>query len=103
MFKPREQIFNKVSVLVEVGIKIRIRGFAVGSLGNDWVHVFASYLQANFFGVVTFVGDQIFAADVVNYRRCSFGVVDLTPSDFKIERISMRIGGHVYFSCGSAA
>ena len=32
----------------------------------------------------------------------NFGIVDLTPSDFKIDRISMRIGGNMKFGGSSS-
>lgn len=50
----------------------------------------------NDFSIVALVCNDMLCCFYLVYEpRCSFGIVDFTPSDVKINRISMRVGCHV--------
>lgn len=104
VLKPGKQIFDQVAQFVEMSIKFRIRLLAVRFSWNNGIHSGGSGVLPNRFGVVAFVGDEIpCGADGGDEWVRKLGVVDFTPSDFKIDRMSMRIGGHVQFSGDSAS
>ena len=85
-----------MSQLVEMGIKFWIRFLAVGFARNDRVHSSRLDLLSDRFGVVILVRDDVFrCGDFAEDFARNLRVVNLTPSDFKIDRISMRIGGNM--------
>ena len=93
MFEPRKEILDQVSQLVEVRVELWIRFLAIGFPRDHRIHFCGTSLFANRLGVVCFVGDEVLGSFYFldDLRRC-FDVVNFTPSDFKIDRISMRIG-----------
>gem|GEM_PF-5572224 len=105
VFKPSEEILYQVTKLVEVGIELWIWLFAIGFSRNDRIHTGRPCTLSNAFGVIiALVRDKMvsrayFCDELVR----NFGVVDFTPSDFKIDRISMRIGGNMQLSGCSPA
>lgn len=104
MLQFREKILDQVAHLVEMGIKLRVRLAAVGFPGNYGIHFFGSRLLSDCLRVVSLVSNQIIGFDYLfNDLWRGFGVVDFTPSDFKIDRISMRIGAYVKFGGRSPA
>ena len=87
-----------------MGIKFWIWFLAIGFSRNNWIHSSVSGILPNIFRVVAFVRDKVFGRfDFTNNFGGCFSVVNFTPSDFKIDRVSMRITGHVNFCCGSSS
>ena len=89
---------------IQIWIKFRVRFFAVCFSRDNRVHSCASGFFSNFFWVVTFITYEVIRwAHFFYYFTCNLGVVDLTPSDFKIDRISMRIGGNMNLCSSSSS
>ena len=99
-----EEILYQMPHLIEMRVKFWIWFFAVGFAGNHRIHPFCSRLFTNIFRVISFISNEVLSTLYFrNNLGGRFGVVYFTPSDFKIDRISMRIGGHVNFGCRSSS
>src|SRR5262249_3744601 len=71
---------------------------AVGFAGDNRIYPFGADLVPDFFRVVALVANEVFSGvEFTNNFGGCFNVVNFTPSDFKIDRVSIRITGHVDF------
>src|SRR5574344_1226114 len=59
---------------------------------------------SNGFSVISFVSHEIISLFNTFYELArNLTVVHFTPSDFKMDRTSMRVNGHMYFCCRSTS
>jgi hypothetical protein len=86
---------------VNVRIKFWIWLYRIDSPRNHACHSCRGYFVSDKLRVVSFVCNKNTALFTTfrDQMFCNLAVVNFTPSDFKIDRISMRIGGNVYFCC----
>lgn len=89
-----------MSHFVQIRIKLWVRFLPIGCARDDRIHTSFFTQLSNFLRIITFISYKMPSSPYFfNDFSCNFTVVDLPPSDFKIDRISMRISGNMYLCC----
>lgn len=86
---------------VQIGIKLRVGFFAVRLSWDNLSRTCCPDLLSKRLRIIALVGNEIFSLPTYFSEKSvgSFDLVYVTPSDFKIDRTSIRVGEYMNLSC----